>query len=183
MEIEIRILNIDIEKIRNRIFEIGGVLVKKENQINKLFDFEDGKLLKENSYARIRVIDDLIEGRKIFFMTTKKRIEGDKKFKVMDENEVIISSDDIGEKIFESLGMVMTHKIKKYRESYKVRNVLIEIDINDKNFYPHPYIEIEGENIDEIQEIVYSLGYKMEDTTSKSIFEIIRESGAFEQSL
>ncbi len=44
MEIEVRILDVDIHEIRRKIFEYNGVLVKKENQINKLFDFDDDRL-------------------------------------------------------------------------------------------------------------------------------------------
>ena len=69
----------------------------------------------------------------------------------------------------------MKNEIKKYRESYKINDVLIEIDINDKSFYPNPYVEIEGESINEIEEVVNILGYSMEDTTSKSIFELIED--------
>ncbi|EIA24401.1 adenylate cyclase, partial [Candidatus Arthromitus sp. SFB-2] len=40
---------------------------------------------------------------------------------------------------------------------------------------PNPYVEIEGESINEIEEVVNILGYSMEDTTSKSIFELIED--------
>jgi len=54
---------------------------------------------------------------------------------------------------------------------------LIEIDINDKSFCPFPYIEIESTSEEEIKEIVELLGYTMEDTTSKTIFEILNNEG------
>ncbi|WP_044035489.1 class IV adenylate cyclase [Candidatus Arthromitus sp. SFB-rat-Yit] len=177
MEIEVKILDIDICDIRKKILENNGVLVKKENQINKLFDFLDNRLLKNNGYARIRIIEDMITGNDFYYMATKIKLsKDDDAYKVMDEQEVVINSSEIGENIFKVLGLSLKNEIKKYRESYKIDNVLIEIDINDKDFYPNPYIEIEGDNISEIEEVVKNLGYRMEDTTSKSIFEIIRES-------
>lgn len=176
MEIEVRILDIDIERIREKIIKNNGVLVKKENQINRLFDFEDGRLLESKGYARIRVIEDLIKGEDVFYMTTKKKLSRDNdKYKIMDEQEIQISDASIGENIFKSLGLIMTNEIKKYRESYKIKNVLVEIDVNDKSFYPNPYIEIEGEDQKEIEEVVNLLGYTMDDTTSKSIFDILRD--------
>ena len=173
MEIEVRILDVDIHEIRRKIFEYNGVLVKKENQINKLFDFDDDRLLRNNGYARIRIIKDLISDKNFYYMTSKRKLsKSSDKYKVMDEQEVLIDSWEIGENIFKSLGLSMKNEIKKYRESYKINDVLIEIDINDKSFYPNPYVEIEGESINEIEEVVNILGYSMEDTTSKSIFEL-----------
>ena len=159
MEIEVRILDVDIHEIRRKIFEYNGVLVKKENQINKLFDFDDDRLLRNNGYARIRIIKDLISDKNFYYMTSKRKL-----LRLL-----------IGENIFKSLGLSMKNEIKKYRESYKINDVLIEIDINDKSFYPNPYVEIEGESINEIEEVVNILGYSMEDTTSKSIFELIED--------
>ncbi|AID44299.1 adenylate cyclase [Candidatus Arthromitus sp. SFB-mouse-Japan] len=176
MEIEVRILDVDIHEIRRKIFEYNGVLVKKENQINKLFDFDDDRLLRNNGYARIRIIKDLISDKNFYYMTSKRKLsKSSDKYKVMDEQEVLIDSWEIGENIFKSLGLSMKNEIKKYRESYKINDVLIEIDINDKSFYPNPYVEIEGESINEIEEVVNILGYSMEDTTSKSIFELIED--------
>ena len=174
MEIEVRIFDIDVDEILKKLNELGGVLVKKENQINKLFDFRDKKLLNENGYARIRIVEDLILNKNLFYMTVKKRIEGHN-YKVMDEKEVEISDSSLGEGIFKSLGLEMNHIIHKYRESYKLFDVLVEIDINDKNFYPDPYIEIEGDCEEKIEKVVNLLGYTMEDTTSRSIFDILKD--------
>ena len=69
----------------------------------------------------------------------------------------------------------MTCLINRYRESYKIFDVLVEIDVNDKRFYPNPYIEIEGNCTKNIEKVVNILGYSMEDTTSKSIFDILKE--------
>lgn len=173
-ELETKIINIDIDFIRNKMNEINAVNVKRENQINTIFDFEDRRLLAKKGYARIRTVNDLINNKTVYFMTTKKMLSQDK-FKVMDEKEVIISSGEIGEEIFRSLGLVLVESIKKYRESYKYKNSLIEIDINDPSFCPFPYIEIETSSEDELFEIVSLLGYSIEDTTSKTIYELISE--------
>lgn len=176
MEMEVRILDVDLERIREKILENNGILVKRENQINKLFDFYDKKLLNEGGYARIRIIEDLSHNESKFYMTVKKRISSeDDKYKIMDEREIEISDPKVGEEILKSLYLYQTTIINRYRESYKLLNTLVEIDINDKEFYPNPYIEIEGENKKDIEEVVNLLGYKIEDTTSKSIFDIIKE--------
>lgn len=176
MEIEVRILDIDIDEMRDKLLKNRAVLVKKENQVNKLFDFEDNRLLKSNAYARIRIIKDLILNKDFFYMTFKRRIDDENiNYKIMDEQEIKISDAIVGEKIFKSLGLNLTCEVNKYRESYKIFDVLVEIDVNDRNFYPNPYVEIEGNSIEEINKVVEVLGYKIEDVTSKSIFEIMRD--------
>ena len=107
-------------------------------------------------------------------MTTKKLLSQEK-YKVMEENETEILDAEAGENIFKSLGLELVQSIKKYRESYKYKNTLIEIDINDKSFCPFPYIEIETNDDNELEEIVTLLGYTIEQTTSKTIYEILKD--------
>lgn len=173
-EIETRILNIEVDVIRERAFKIGAVLVKKENQINNIFDFSDGRLLKSKGYARIRTIDDLLNNKKLAYITTKKMLSQEV-YKVMEEHETEIGDPLIGLEIFKALGLEIINSISKYRESYKYKNTLIEIDINDTSFCPFPYIEIESNDENELLEVITLLGYKKEDATSKTIFEILKE--------
>ncbi|MCR1972224.1 class IV adenylate cyclase [Clostridium cochlearium] len=172
-ELEVKILNIDLEDIRNKVNLLNCKNVKKENQINKIFDFKDNTLLKQQGYARIRIVEDLLLNCNRYYMTVKK-ILSQSKFKIMDEHEIEISNDKEGENIFKALGLQMNQCIRKYRESYKYKDSLIEIDINDKSFCPFPYIEIESPNEKELEEIVNLLGYSIEDTTSKNIYELIK---------
>ena len=173
-ELEIKIVNIDPDVIREKMRSIGAELVKKENQVNKIFDFEDKRLLDNRGYARIRTVVDLLNNKEHYYMTTKKLISQDK-FKVMEENEIEISDHVEGENIFRALGLVMYSDIARYRESYRYKNSLIEIDINDQAFFPVPYIEIETGSEEELEEMVRLLGYEMKDTTSKTIFQLLED--------
>jgi len=173
-EIETKITHINISEIRSKLKNINAEKVKLENQINNLYDFPDNRLLKNKGYARIRIVEDLLKSETRYYMTTKKLISQEK-YKVMEENEVIISDAAAGSNIFLSLGLILKSSIKKSRESYRYKNTLIEIDINDKSFCPFPYIEIETDNEKELEEVVNLLGYSMEDTTSKTIYQLIKE--------
>jgi len=175
-EMETRILEIDVEDIRAKLRNMHSEKVKMENQINKIYDFTDKRLLSKKGYARIRVVEDLLNSKTINYITTKEMISQDI-YKVMNEHETVIESSIEGEEIFKALGLNLVQTINKYRESYKYKNTLIEIDINDKSFYPFPYIEIETAYEDELKEVVKLLGYKMEDTTSKTIYEILEQRG------
>ncbi|WP_346939497.1 CYTH domain-containing protein [uncultured Clostridium sp.] len=176
-EMETRILKIDVDEIKSKLNNLGCKKVKDENQVNNLYDFPDRRMLNKKGYARIRIVEDNLNNAVINYMTTKKLLSQEK-YKVMEENEIVIDNSSIGSQIFTSLGLELVESIKKHRESYKYKNALIEIDINDKSFCPFPYLEIESTNEDEIKEIVALLGYTMEDTTSKTIFEILNEEGS-----
>ncbi|RHW66629.1 CYTH domain-containing protein, partial [Clostridium botulinum] len=109
-----------------------------------------------------------------YYMTVKKLISQEK-YKVMEENETEILDFKEGEHIFKALGLELIESISKFRESYKYKETLVEIDINDKSFCPFPYIELESNNEEELEELVELLGYSMNDTTSKTIYEILNE--------
>jgi adenylate cyclase class 2 len=172
-EIETRIIDIDVQEIRHKLLNLNTVKVKQENQINNIYDFSDKRLLSNKGYARIRTVFDELTNSTIHYITTKKLISQEK-YKVMDEHESEIKDEVAARGIFESLGLKLVQSIKKYRESYRYKNTLIEIDINEKEFCPFPYIEIEGDDEDEILEVITLLGYTLEDTTSKTIYEILK---------
>lgn len=71
-ELETRIIDIDVEKLRETLNKLGAKNVKRENQTNDIFDFPDRKLLDKKGYARIRTVEDLINNKTVYFMTTKK---------------------------------------------------------------------------------------------------------------
>lgn len=171
-ELETKIIKIDVEKVREILISLGCPNVKRENQINNIFDFPDRRLLDKKGYARVREVQDLLRNETHFYMTTKKMLSQDK-FKVMEEHEVEVSDGAVAMDIFKSLGLELVESIKKSRESYSYKNTLIEIDINDPSFCPFPYIEIETAREDELKEVIELLGYTMEDTTSKTIYELI----------
>jgi adenylate cyclase, class 2 len=175
-ELETRIIDIDVEAIRNILLANGAVKVKTEDQINDIYDFEDGRLLAKKGYARIRTVNDMLNNKVVYFMTTKKMLSQEI-FKVMEENETIIDNKQAGEGIFKSLGLILKESNKKYRESYKLHDCLIEIDINDKSFCPFPYLEIETTSEEKLEKIVKLLGYSLEDTTSQTIYDILAQKG------
>lgn len=174
-ELETRIIKIDVAFIRNLLVNSNAIKVKEENQINDLYDFEDRRLLHNKGYARIRTVHNLVNGEDTIYMTTKKILSQDK-FKEMEENETVILDKKAGEGIFSSLGLKLFQSIAKYRESYRLPEGLVEIDINDTNFCSFPYLEIETDSEENLEKIVKFLGYKMEDTTSKTIYQLIEEN-------
>lgn len=175
-ELETRVVDIDVDKIRKILKDLGAEKVKEEYQTNNIYDFDDNRLLNAKGYARIRITDDRLNNKEVVYMTTKKMLSQDT-FKIMEENETIVEDKEAASKIFASLGLSLKQSIKKYRESYKIMDSLIEIDINDKNFCPFPYLEIETSSEDKLNKILDLIGYTIEDTTSKTIYELLEERG------
>lgn len=176
MELEVKILDISIDNIRRIMKENGAVLVKNEMQENYIHDFPDRRLLDKKGYARIRVVKDQETGEETVFMTTKKLLSREV-YKKMEEYETVIENKEAGLGIFRSLGLELIENIRKSRESYQYKNTLVEIDVNDKSFVPFPYLEVESPSEEELEEVVALLGYTMEDTSSLSIHEILKERG------
>jgi adenylate cyclase class 2 len=54
---------------------------------------------------------------------------------------------------------------------------LVEIDINEKEFFPVPYLEVESASESELEETVSLLGYTMADANSRTMYEIMRDMG------
>ena len=121
-ELETRVVDIDVDDIRNKMESLGAIKVKSEDQVNEIYDFEDGRLLDNKGYARVRTTTDRLTGKETVFMTTKKMLSQGT-FKVMEENETIVEDGEMAKKIFKSLGLVLQESISKYRESYKLNDL------------------------------------------------------------
>ena len=46
-ELETRIIDIDVDNIRSILLSNGAEKVKMEDQVNDIYDFEDGRLLEK----------------------------------------------------------------------------------------------------------------------------------------
>ena len=157
IETEIKILNINEEKIRKRLKRIGAKHTFDEYQINRIYDVNCNNVL-----ARIREI-----GKRSIF-TTKKRINSDV-YKKNEELECSISDPEIFEKQLFTLGFKRLWYLEKKRSIYQYKNAKICVDK-----YPGIplFIEIEGDPLI-INEVVSLLGYTMRDTCSMNYREVV----------
>lgn len=174
-EIEIKILNVDIDKLRRDVLKHGGSLVKKENQENYIYFLPDN-LKNTPGYVRVRRIYNLLNGTKKDILCIKK-ILSQEKFKITEEHEVEVMDFNECSMFLNSAGIRFNKRQDKYRESYKFNGVLIEIDIWDKNVFPYPYLEIEAVDENRIFETMDLLEIPRDKATSKSLEEIKIEMG------
>lgn len=174
-EKEVKVLNIDKEKIEKKLLDIGATLVKDENQVNYRFDTEDNFLRKAYSgYLRIRQTNDLLTGENKTTMTFKKNISKDK-FRVNEETEVSISDLENMSIILGYLGYKQKRPAKKHRRSYIFDNILFEIDTWDEDTYSKPYLEIEVSNDESLKKAIKLLELDENQITTKSIEELRKD--------
>lgn len=174
-ELEVKILNIDLNEMENKLKELGAELIDKEIQVNTLIDSEDKYIEnKLDSYLRIRETKSTLKGSTIFTLTMKENINRDG---IRENLETNIDISDREEMIYllDKLGYKVKEAGRKERTSYLLKGVRFDLDTWDKETYPDPYMEIEVNNKDELQEMIELLGIQEKNISLKSILELRKE--------
>jgi adenylate cyclase class 2 len=174
-EIEVKVLGVDVEEVRNKIIKLGGKLVKKERQENYIY-YLPPHVENQNGYVRIRKIHNLIDNSFKIILTSKKIISQDK-YRKTEEMDVEVLNLEQCRSFLHSLELKFHRQENKYRESYSLNGALIEIDEWDKDIFPEPYIEIEAENEKGIFDILKILEIPESKATSKTLEQIKQEMG------
>lgn len=174
-ELEVKVLNVDINQIQNKLKDLNAVLIKKELQVNTLIDsYEKPIKTITDGYLRIRESKDLVHNTNKTTLTFKKNVENRDLRENIEYNVGIENRDDMVE-LLKALGYNNIKIGYKERTSYNLNDARIDIDIWDKDTYPHPYIEIEVKTQEKLYEIINMLGISRENISTKSILELRRE--------
>lgn len=174
-ELEVKILNIDLEEIEEKIKALGGRLIAKEIQVNTLIDTRD-KNMENNldSYLRIRETKSLLKNSIKYTLTMKKNIEREG-IRENIESNVNISNKESMIHILNALGYFVHQEGYKERTSYILNGARLDLDKWDKDTYPYPYMEIEVQDEDELKDIIKKLSIPKENISIKSILELRKE--------
>lgn len=173
-EIEVKILDIDCNTIKNKINSLGGILVKNEFQENHIFSLPEN--INGSGYIRIRVIQDFLTNSKKTFLCIKKVISQNE-FREMNESEFEIDSFKEAFNFLDMININFLRQENKKRESYSLNNTLIEFDTWDKSVFPHPYIEVEAKNEKDLFTTLNLLNISKDKVTSKGLLEIKKDMG------
>jgi adenylate cyclase class 2 len=135
MEIEVKFLLDNVDKIRQRILEIGGKTSGRVFETNIRFEDHDKKLIQQHSLLRLRQ-------DKTSTLTFKSLagIPSDQ-FKIHREIEVEVSDFHAMTAILESLGYHKEQIYEKYRESFKLEETYLCLDKMPFG----DFLEIEGD--------------------------------------
>ncbi len=159
IEYETTFSNIDVDKVRRKIEETGGRLVKaKFNQKRTIFNFPKGHRVK-GGYLRIRDEGDRIT-MTLKVMQSNGSIEGQK------ETELIINNYNKAVNLLKIIGAEEKAVQETKREIWEIDGVEIMID-----WWPflNPIIEIEGKNELEVRKVSEKLGFTWQDAIFDSI--------------
>ena len=159
-EIEIKILNVNADKIRQTLRENNAEFVKDVFQRNTMYENEHTK--QEKVAVRLR------EENKDCIFTVKGRATIQNNHKVRKEYEVKLPSFEFGDEMLKLQGFKIIGVNEAKREYYKLNECSVEI-INMPNI--PTFIEIEGTE-DKILEVAKTLGYTEKDYDARNVIEI-----------
>jgi adenylate cyclase class 2 len=172
-ENEVKFLNIDPEKIENKLKDIGAEKIFDKIYKRRVFDYPDLSLNEKGAYLRLRD-----EGDKIT-LTFKQRLgiksfDGTQNDGGMEEIEVNVSDFDKTAELVLKLGFIEKFYEENRRIRYKLRNIEFDIDS-----WPllNPYLEIEAPTWQEVDEGIKLLDLDPKDKKIFSTFQVYQLSG------
>ena len=158
-EIEVKFLNIEPTAIREKLSAAGAQIISPMRLMRRAV-IKTPEMISREAYARVRD-----EGDKITM--TFKQINQNKE----DYDEVEITVDDF-EKAIEILTGCGIPKVS-YQESRREEWILDNVQICiDEWPWANPYIEIEGEDEDQIKDIAQRLGFDWENAVRGTVWEV-----------
>jgi hypothetical protein len=173
-ELEVKILNIDVEDIKNKLKDLGAKFIGYENQENIRLSSSKFEYIPKGSFLRIRkFLDDNV--KEINSELTYKEHKKNEFLKEFNEYNVSLENSEEMLKIMSLIGYDKLDIEKKFRTSYKLKNAHIDIDIWDKEVYPDPYIEIEVSNYEDLCEVLKLLNISEDKICLKSLPELKEE--------
>lgn len=162
-EYEVRVLEIDKEKVIERLEELGAEFVWDRIQRRYVYDFIpkiDGKWirLRTNGDKTTLTIKNLVSSK----------IDGTQ------ELEIEVDSFERCHLILKELG----YEAKGYQENRRCQYLLygVEIDIDSWPYIP-TYLEIEGVSEDAVYHVLEILGFDKGDVTTKNVEKIYSDYG------
>lgn len=172
-EIEIKFLEVDIEKLEQKLKEIGAIKVKDYFYQIALFDYPDFRLDENHSWVRLRS-----DGEEVT-LTYKQRIgvksdDASISDEGMKEVEVVVGDYKKTYEILKLIGLVVKREEEKKRIRYKKGDV--EFDIDTWPEIPS-YLEIEGNSIEEVDASALELGFDLKDKIIGSAKQIYQKYG------
>lgn len=165
-ELEAKLLEIDREKIMERIRELGGVMVFDGDMFGVFFDTPNSQLKYGRKLLRLRK-----EGDKTF-LTYKCKISNFD-IKIQEENEIEIPDFEKMRDLLNSIGFEEIKTNLKHRTSFRIGDVKVELDkyLSELKFIPE-FLEIEAATREEIYDTAIALGYIPAELKSWTSFKL-----------
>lgn len=162
-EYEIRILNIDVDKVMHTLESMGAKKIGEYFQRRYVYDLEPNI---SDKFVRIRD-----NGEKVTITykdKTIRTISGTK------ELELEISDFDKANELLNLIGFNNGHYVENKRITYEIEDAEIDIDT-----YPNipTYMEIEGKNEEIVKKYINELELNSYEQTCDSLFKVYKRYG------
>lgn len=189
-----------IEKLKLLFFELDNLLSKEQKEeLKKIIKIDSlEELIEKENFIKILNKNEMIDFIKQFHNNSKKWIrlrktnkkttmaikhilaDNDTSIQQMLETEIEVETMQKAKEFLKALGYSYKSYQEKIRKTYELEKY--EIDIDTWPGIP-TYMEIEGEDEEDLSYILNKLGYKIEDTISCTADDIYRKYGKtmFEQ--
>jgi adenylate cyclase, class 2 len=165
-EIEVKFLDVDSESLIKKLEKLGAKRIFERLYKRRVFDYPDFSLDDNYSWVRLRDEGDQIT------LAFKQRIKPGKEGEndqSMQESEITVSDFKETTNILLSIGLIE----KSYQENKRIRYSFngIEFDID---FWPNvpPYLEIEADSWEKIEEAIKLLELNPEDKKIYSTYQV-----------
>lgn len=161
IEYEVRVLDIDINEMIQKLESLGAKKVGEWEQKRYVYDTNP---VNENAWYRLRTNGDVTT--LTYKNVEANTIDGTK------ELEIEVSDFNKTNELLELMG----YHSRGYQENKRIRYILnnIEIDIDSWPMIP-TYMEIEGKNIDEVNQMLTLLDVDMDKVTALNCQDIYKE--------
>ncbi len=167
LEIEVKFYLSDMDRIRDRIIELGAVSMGRIFETNIRFDDADNRLIQKKSLLRLR------QDKKSILTFKSEPLFNDDQFKILRELEVEVSDFNTMKHILESLGFREEQVYEKWRETFILNHTHLCLDT-----MPYGnFLEIEGQKED-IKKLASQIGLKWKKRillNYLAIFDVIKQ--------
>ena len=173
-EKEVKVFNLDLDALKKELLSKGAEHLGEEKQVNYILKCDiDSKTNLLKSLLRLREVDK--GGKKSFYLTYKIRGKDGKGLRNSKEITSEIKDKDAILEIFEMLGIIPEKVDNKKRDSYLYKDARFDFDEFDKETFDRPYLEIEVENDEKLDELIKEFNIDRKNITTKNINELRKE--------
>lgn len=171
MEIELKVLEIDVAAVREQLSSAGCEYHGREFQRNYMYDYPDRRLYEtmDGSYVRLRLRIWPDTGAREVLLTHKQTISRTG-YKVAEEIETVVADFEAMDAFLQKLGLVQVRLDEKLRETWTMPGIHFELD--EWAGLP-PYLEIEAASEAEVERGLALLGYRRADASAENLREVL----------
>jgi len=169
VEIEAKLKVDSLSEVEQKLVELGAEFVAEQMQTDFLFDDANAALTRSDRCLRLR--RQSVEGREEFFLTYKGAKEKSN-FKKRQEIEIEIRDSESAQMLLSALGYEKVLVVEKKRRLWKYGRCEVALDqlslLGD-------FVEIEGQDNEEIADVQQRLGLAKLTHIEKSYAQLIIE--------